>query len=243
MQLNLQEMRRQDVPLHAEVAAVLRHQIKSGELPHGTRLPALRELTESLGVARMTIIQAMNKLEDEGLIERHSGRGTFVRKVPTPDRHTLQMRADISQLYAMVSQLEVDVRGQDSGSEYTKIDGVDFRIIKRTHLKNKKPFCHVELRLSAAEFEKAPDRFLSEIAVTVLQDLNVTVASAKQNITISYADFWLANALNIPVNSAVFRVRREFFDPDGNLIYSALLAYPGDLLELEIDFAVPGSTD
>ncbi len=238
-QLNLQEMRRQDVPLHTEVAAVLRHQIKSGALPHGTRLPALRDLTESLGVARMTIIQAMNTLEDEGLIERHSGRGTFVLKVPAPNRYTLQMRADISQLYAMVSQLEVAVECQNSGSEYIKINGTDFRIMKRTHLKNNKPFCYVELRLTAAEFEKAPYRFLREIVITVLEELNVAVASAKQKVTISYADFQLASALKIPVNSAVFRVTREFFDQDGKLIYSALLAYPGDLLEFEIDFTVP----
>ncbi|MCY4203796.1 MAG: GntR family transcriptional regulator [Aestuariivita sp.] len=225
--------------MHTEVAAVLRHQIKSGALPQGTRLPALRNLTESLGVARMTIIQAMNTLADEGLIERHSGRGTFVRKVPAPNRYKLQMHADISQLYAMVSQLEVAVECQNSGSEYVKIDGTDFRIIKRTHLKDKKPFCYVELRLSAAKFEKAPYRFLSEIVITVLEELEVVVASAKQKITISYADFQLANALQIPVNSAVFRVAREFFDQNGNLIYSALLAYPGDLLELEIDFTVP----
>ena len=66
MKRNLQSMRQQDVPLHAEVAAVLRHQILYGDLPYGSKLPALRELTETLGVARMTIIQAMNTLEDEG---------------------------------------------------------------------------------------------------------------------------------------------------------------------------------
>lgn len=240
MQLNLQKMRRQDVPLHAEVAAVLRHQIRSGALPHGARLPALRELTETLGVARMTIIQAMNTLEDEGLIERHSGRGTFVKKVPAQDRHALQMTADISQLYSMVSQLEVDLDGrQVDRAEYKKIDGQDFRVIKRTHVKNKKPFCYVELELDAATFEKAPKRFLNEIAVTVLDDLQVTVASAKQKVTISYADFFLASALNISVNAAVFRVSRQFYDTEGKIIYSAQLAYPGEMLELEIDFSLP----
>ena len=87
--MNLQSMKRHAVPLHAEVAAVLRHQVLSGELPAGTRLPALRELSEDLGVARMTVVQAMNSLEEEGLIEKHSGRGTFVRAVKLPKRHTL----------------------------------------------------------------------------------------------------------------------------------------------------------
>ncbi|MEM6620147.1 MAG: winged helix-turn-helix domain-containing protein, partial [Pseudomonadota bacterium] len=104
--MNLQAMRRQAVPLHAEVAEVLRHQILSGDLPAGTKLPALSTLTEELGVARMTIVQAMNALEDEGLIEKHSGRGTFVRPVKLPDRHRMHLRAELDQIYAMVDQLE-----------------------------------------------------------------------------------------------------------------------------------------
>lgn len=239
MQINLQAMRRQDVPLHAEVAAVLRHQIRTGELSQGTKLPALRELTESLGVARMTIIQAMNTLEDEGLIERHSGRGTFVKKVPVPDRYKLQMHADISQIYAMVSQLKVDVESLKDEPSTEQIDGADFKVMARTHLMNNKPFCYVNLKLASKVFERAPDRFLEEIAVTVMEDLGVDVQSAKQKVTMSYADFDLAKALDITVNAAVFRVAREFYDASGKLIYSALLTYPGELMELEIDFRLP----
>ncbi|MCY4139403.1 MAG: winged helix-turn-helix domain-containing protein, partial [Rhodobacteraceae bacterium] len=98
----------------------------SGDLPPGARLPALRELTEELGVARMTVMQAMNTLEDEGLIEKHSGRGTFVREVQIPDRVALQMRAEISEIHAMVDQLEVSVREGDATIEKSK-DGRYFR--------------------------------------------------------------------------------------------------------------------
>ncbi|MEM9707367.1 MAG: GntR family transcriptional regulator [Pseudomonadota bacterium] len=236
--MNLQSMRRQDVPLHAEVAAVLRHQITSGELPSGAKLPALRELTDKLGVARMTIIQAMNSLEDEGLIERQSGRGTFVRSVPIPNKVTLQMRADISQIYAMVSQLEVAVENNQAGPETKEIDGRSFRLMRRTHLKDGSPFCHVELRLDSSVFDRAPSRFETEIAVSVLEDLGVEVESARQKITVSYADFELARALEITVNAAVFRVVREFYDANGSLVYSALLMYPADLMELEIEFSI-----
>lgn len=238
--MKLQSIRRQDIPLHAEVAAVLRHQIKSGELTRGAKLPALRELTETLGVARMTVIQAMNTLEEEGLIERYSGRGTFVRDIPTAERYKLQMQADISQIYAMVSQLKVDVQDQDSEIKVEKINDREYRVMTRTHLKEGKPFCQVKLQLDSEVFEQAPKRFSREIAVKVLSDLGVGVASARQNMTISYADFKLAASLGIAVNSAVFRVTREFFDANDTLVYSALLMYPGELLEFEIDFALPG---
>lgn len=233
--MNLQAIKRTSVPLHAEVAEVLRHQIMSGELAAGVKLPALRELTEQLGVARMTVVQAMNALEDEGLIEKHSGRGTFVKVVKIPERHTLHMKADISQIYTMVDQLEVSVRQKDAVIEKAE-NGQYYRSMSRIHARLGKPFCQVDIKLDDQIFEYAPERFIKEIVVSVLRDLGVTVQRANQKVTISYADFEMAQALGIKVNSAVFRVIREFWDEKGALIYSATLSYPGDLLELEMEF-------
>ncbi len=237
--MNLQAMRRTAVPLHAEVAEVLRHQIMSGDLPAGAKLPALRELTEQLGVARMTVVQAMNTLEDEGLIEKHSGKGTFVKEVKVPPRHTMQMKADISQIYNMVEQMEVSVTQSEATIEKSA-DGAYFRSMTRIHARLGKPFCQVDIKLDDQVFERAPDRFAKEIVVSVLRDLGVNVQKARQKVTISYADFAMAQALGIKVNSAVFRVLREFLDADGQLIYSATLSYPGDRLELEMEFTTGG---
>lgn len=233
--MNLQDMKRTAVPLHAEVAEVLRHQILSGDLPSGTKLPALRELTEQLGVARMTVVQAMNTLEDEGLIQKHSGRGTFVRDVKIPQRHTMHMKADISQIYTMVEQLEVSVLQQQALIEKSA-DGRYFRSMRRIHTRSGKPFCQVDIKLDDQIFDRAPDRFAREIVVSVLKDLGISVQAASQKVTISYAGFELAKALGINVNSAVFLVKREFLDDADQLIYSATLSYPGDLLELEMEF-------
>ena len=234
--MKLQSMKRQAVPLHAEVAAVLRHQILSGELTAGSRLPALRELTEELGVARMTVVQAMNSLEDEGLIEKHSGRGTFVRPVELPARHRLHMAAALTQIYSMVAQLEVSVKEGAATIEKSS-DGRYFRCMRRIHNRDGQPFCQVNIRLDDQVFEQAPERFAKEIVVSVLKELDIKIARARQNVTISYADFSMAKSLGIPVNSAIFRVRREFFDDNDRLIYSAILFYPGDRLEFEMEFA------
>lgn len=234
--MNLQSMKRRAVPLHAEVAEVLRQQILSGELKFGERLPTLRELTEQLGVARMTVVQAMNALEEEGLIDRQSGRGTFVREVTVADRYTLQMNAELSQLHSMVSQLEVSVLEGESTIDSDDNGQPQYRRMTRIHAKDGKPFCHVDIRLDNNVYIKSPERFSHEIVVTVLRDIGITVARARQKVTIAHADFELARALEINVNSAVFRVFREFFDDGENLIYSANLIYPGDRLELEVVF-------
>jgi GntR family transcriptional regulator len=211
----------------------------SGELSSGAKLPALSTLTGQLGVARMTVVQAMNTLEAEGLIERYAGRGTFVRDVPLPDRETLHMQAELTQIHSMVEQLEVSVISNPDNIAHGELPlESNYRCMKRIHAKHGKPFCFVDIKLDNDIFVLAEKRFQKEIVVSVLKELGVAVASARQKVTISYADFDLAQALEINVNSAVFRVFREFFDSESRLIYSATLFYPGDSMEFEIDFTV-----
>ncbi len=233
----LQRLKRDSVPLHAEVATLLRNQIYAGVLPAGSQLPPLSELTKQLGIARMTIRQAMDALEDEGLIERHSGRGTFVREVKLPKRRSLKMDARLEQLHSMVEQLEVAVvLDENHGSNVTK-EGAIYRRMSRIHTQDNKPFCHVDICLAKDHYDRAPERFASEIVVSVLRDLGVEVITARQRVTISYADVDIAEALDVKVNSPVFKVFREFFGGDDQLIYSAVLIYPGDVLEFDVTFS------
>src|SRR3954462_10129506 len=60
--------------------------IGAGLLPPGERLPGQIEFAETLGVARMTLRQALAVLEDAGLIEIRRGRtgGAFVATDPPP---------------------------------------------------------------------------------------------------------------------------------------------------------------
>lgn len=46
----------------------------------GGRLPPERALSEQLGISRGELRKAMTSLESEGLVERHVGRGTFLRE-------------------------------------------------------------------------------------------------------------------------------------------------------------------
>ncbi len=68
------------VPLYRQIAQRVREAILSGELIEGTRLPTERALAQELSVNRTTVMNAYNELASEGLLERHVGRGTVVRK-------------------------------------------------------------------------------------------------------------------------------------------------------------------
>ncbi len=66
------------VPLYYQIAEHLKEQIVTGHLASGSRLTPERELGEQFGVSRMTVRQALNYLQNTGLIEVRQGVGTFV---------------------------------------------------------------------------------------------------------------------------------------------------------------------
>ncbi|MEY3283712.1 MAG: hypothetical protein RIR86_1725 [Acidobacteriota bacterium] len=76
-------------PLYYQIEQALRRQIEEGRLVPGAAISE-RELSEQLGVSRMTTRQALNTLREEGLIFTERGRGTFVAK-PKMDVHTRQL--------------------------------------------------------------------------------------------------------------------------------------------------------
>jgi len=65
------------------VAGTLRARILSGELRPGEQLPTERALCTLFAVSRITIRRALGILEEEQLLERQQGRGTFVTAAPT----------------------------------------------------------------------------------------------------------------------------------------------------------------
>lgn len=66
------------VPPSRQLAAILRAQIESGEIPAGTALPSIVNLAAEFHLATATVRKALKILKDEGLIEGVPGYGTFV---------------------------------------------------------------------------------------------------------------------------------------------------------------------
>ena len=66
-------------PKHREVSRRLRADIAAGRYGAGARLPSEPQLVKQFGVSRPTIGRALLDLQQEGLIERRVGSGTYVR--------------------------------------------------------------------------------------------------------------------------------------------------------------------
>ena len=65
-------------PLYYQIYRDLQVKICSGEYAPGTMLPREADFEKIYGTSRAPVRQALGSLEAEGLIVRHSGKGTFV---------------------------------------------------------------------------------------------------------------------------------------------------------------------
>ena len=79
------------------LAGAIRAAIMDGRLPTGTSLPATRLLAGDLGISRGVVVEAYQRLADEGLVSGRRGTGTRVsglaprlvrppKKFPPPGR-------------------------------------------------------------------------------------------------------------------------------------------------------------
>ncbi|MBR7890188.1 GntR family transcriptional regulator [Marinomonas sp. A79] len=68
------------LPLYIQIGELLHREIAAGHWLPGERLPVEAKLADTLGVAIGTLRKALAKLEEDGLVERRQGSGTYVKR-------------------------------------------------------------------------------------------------------------------------------------------------------------------
>ncbi|MGZ4559167.1 MAG: FadR/GntR family transcriptional regulator [Mycobacteriaceae bacterium] len=90
----------------ADTLRLVRRIIDERALGAGDRLPTERELATRAGVSRTTIRAALDELEEQGIILRHVGRGTYL--TPQPVRQPNGRFDDCSPAEIMASRIVLE---------------------------------------------------------------------------------------------------------------------------------------
>lgn len=77
--MGIQRIKRTNVG--EQVLQQMKEMLISGEWKQGEKLPSENELAELFGISRITVRQALQKLNALGLLETRVGEGTFVKEV------------------------------------------------------------------------------------------------------------------------------------------------------------------
>jgi GntR family transcriptional regulator len=146
------------LPLYLQVQQTLKEMIEDVEFGPGEQIPSERELSDMLGVSRMTVRRAVENLIQMGLLERRSTSGTYVRQ-PQVVRHvgsgysiglTQLLEGEGAEAGAQLLDFE-HVRAARKVAGYLKLR-VGEQVVKtrRLRLVNGIPFCIETSYVSAA---------------------------------------------------------------------------------------------
>jgi GntR family transcriptional regulator len=224
------------IPLYIQIAEGLIAQIASGELTPQDRLPSERELSEELGVTRMTLRRALGVLESQGLIIRVHGVGTYIaepkieRQMEKVFRFSSKMQERGFNPGAKIISIERIVTDRALSMKLALLDSSPVYSILRLRSINKEP---VMLESYAIPEERFPglDRYDLEgrsIYEVMEIEYNVSILRARQSFEPVIATTFEAELLNIPVGDALMLEKRLSYDEDNIPIEYGVDRYRGD---------------
>lgn len=233
--------KRSRVPLYLQVASALRRRIEEGHWEPGQKISTLDELEDEFQVARVTVRQAVDLLQKDGLVLRQQGRGTFVAD-RIRDKRWLNLETTWPSLIAMIKDnvpRMIPVKNPPLQPRLAEEDGkpaADYLFLRSVQLRQNEPFAIVNLHLARHIYERDPDAFQTHTALPIVASLKgVRIASAHQTLVISTADTETADLLKTALNAPTAECHCVAIDEKGTAIYVADIIYRGDCVRLHID--------
>lgn len=232
---------RSRVPLYIQVAAALRQRIENGHWRPGQQISTLDVLEEEFEVARITVRQAVDILQNDGLLRSEQGRGTFVSG-QLRDKRWLRLETTWDSLIAsiqenVIKRIPVDdplphpVLGAEEGSLASH-----YVFLRSVQLKDGAPYSVVNVHLERSIYKRDPEAFLTRTALPLVAALKgKQIKQAHQTLIIGSADLTTASLLQVPLGTPTAESRCVVVDLNGVAIYVADIVYRNDCVKLHIE--------
>lgn len=231
------------LPLYLQIANNLIEQIEAGMLAPGTRLPSERELSQKLSVQRETVRQALAVLDNEGLITRRHGSGTYIAE-PKIERDagrlfpfTRAMRRKGYRPGAQVIQFEKTLCSPAVALELSLALSAAVYYIQRVRTVNQEP---VVLETSYVPADIFPDFDRFDLAARSMYEIMETeygarVSQARQSLEAVVASEFEANLLVLKKGDPLMLERRLTFDQLNRRVEFSKDLFRGDRFRFTTD--------
>jgi GntR family transcriptional regulator len=208
-------------PLYLQLRDVLAERVAKGDWKPGTAVPNEGDLAREFGVSPGTMRKALGRMEDERLVTRRQGRGTFVNDQAAHEfafRFSNIRGADGERIAGQVESAEVS-EGTANELECARLrlrmlDPV-YRI-RCVRLHEDQPFMVEEASMPAPLFPGLAEHngFPNHIAV-LAQQHGMLLGKAEERISIHAAPPAVAEALRVAPSSPVMVLDRVMLTLDG----------------------------
>lgn len=233
------------IPLYTQVKENLRERILDGSYPAHAKLPAESELSTIFGVSRITVRQALNDLQKEGVIFKIPGKGSFVSK-PKAFQQLTQLEGFGEamtrmgyEIYNQVISHKIIPAPNHVAQQLKLAQGADVAEIKRVRFLNREPVS-LELTYLAPELGERlqrEDLASRDIFLILENDFGIALGHADLQIDAILADDSLALALRVEQGSAALRIERLTHAANGQPLDFEYLYFRGDAFQYRLQIA------
>jgi GntR family transcriptional regulator len=212
---------RSGTPAYKRIQSQIRDRIASARLKPGDAVASERELAKTHKVSLMTARHALAGLEQEGIVERRLGAGTFVA---VPKIHFNKLMSYTEQmssrglaprsrvLVAKAIDGEPEVAARLGLTEATRLVK-----IQRLRLTDEEPFALETCYLPAADFPDLASAPLgrSSLFAILEHDYGAKLAYADEEVDATSADANIAELLGVPRGASLLRIRQTIYSAKG----------------------------
>ena len=226
-----------------QVKTHIKEQIVNNEY-EGDRIPAETDLANELGVSRTTVRDALSRLENEGVIFRKQGSGTFV------NRPGLQIHSRLDEIWSYEAVLKahgyepstqvLDVRRQGADSNTAKTLSLELGdqvlVVSKLFLEDKQPVILTRNYLPGNIISKSFEK--SDLAAPIF-DFIVDFTDHHLSYYLSEivpltASKEVAKYLHVPARTAMISLEEVGYNEDNEPILRAYSFFRDDLLRLRL---------
>ncbi|MCX4771187.1 GntR family transcriptional regulator [Streptomyces sp. NBC_01285] len=223
---------------HHDIADDLRHQITTGSIKPGERLPSEVGLAARYRVSTVTLRRALAVLQGEGLVEKIHGKGNFVRR---PRRKIMYVGGwgTLDPWTAAEPTVSVTVRSATvpASVHLTTLlkvpTGSPLAEYSCLSLEQGTPhgLARIYIPRDVAPAGVLDKDFAHREAVTRFAVLGPAPATVRETVCARSATPDEASALRIGPTTAVLAITRIATDATGRVVEAALLTFPGDRVD------------
>ena len=210
------------IPLYMSVKKSILKAIQSGVFNQTNQLPTEKFLAEKFNVSRATIRSALQSLEDDNVIKKQQGVGTFL----THKNFLLKLRIDkIKGFYQLLGDSGHDPSIREEAVYRKSIDhriskqlnvskDTEVLIIQRTLLGNGKPAIHLREYMTVTSLTRPPkiEALPESIFEISEQFLSQKIEYSISEIIPAIVDRTMMEALGLPEGDPILRLEEIHFN-------------------------------
>ncbi|RKX90605.1 MAG: hypothetical protein DRP70_00105 [Spirochaetes bacterium] len=201
---------------------ILREKIWNKVYVPGTKLPTERALCDEYGVSRITVRHALMLLEEQGLIERMQGRGTFVKaskpkKIAIMDyAYSKSMKQESPDTMRKLITRKVIVPPRDIASSLSLLQNEECLYFERLDINSGENLAFDQVYIPLEFSKSLKDELLTRIDFLSIWEKNepVKLSFVKEAIEAIAADDFSAKRLSVPIGSPILMDTEIVFDKE-----------------------------